>query len=100
MSDLRSKEPGLFVSGDRGEGGRELEEVVAVTVADAEKTFCIFSFIGRVQKKETRVKSVCEILFRNFWKTPRLFKFYHPSAWLEWSYLKISLYSLYVLQMA
>ena len=86
MSDLRSKEPGLFISGDRGEGGRELEKVVTVTVADAEKTFCIFSFIGRVQKKETRVKSVCEILFRNFW--------------LEWSYLKISLYSLYVLQMA
>ena len=39
MSDLRSKEPRLFVSGDRGERGGELEEVVAVTVADTEKTF-------------------------------------------------------------
>ena len=39
MSDLRSKEPGLFVSADGGERGGELEEVVAVTVADTETTF-------------------------------------------------------------
>ena len=40
-TDLRSKEPRLLVSGDGGERGRELEEVVAVTVTDTETALAL-----------------------------------------------------------